>query len=85
LRDTILGVAAAGDQRHYLVAKLVLAGSLAKRDHFAGDLKAGQIAGSRRRRINAGTLSHVRPVDAGSHHLDQDFIRPRHRHGPRLG
>ena len=50
-----------------------------------GGLKAGQIAGSRRRRINAGTLSHVRPVDAGSHHLDQDFTRPRHRHGPRLG
>ena len=65
LRDAILRVAAAGHQRHHLVADLVLAGAGAERDDFAGDFKAGQIAGAGRRRIAAGALRHIGPVDAG--------------------
>ena len=76
LRDAILRVAAARDQRHHLVAELVPAGAGADRDDFACNFKAGQIAGAGRRRVRAGSLRDVGPVDAGSRDLDQDFARP---------
>ena len=78
LRDAILRVAAAGDQRHHLVAELVLGRACAERDHFAGDFEAGQVAGAGRRRIGAGALRDVGTVDAGGHHLDQDFAGAGH-------
>src|SRR5450432_4937217 len=56
LRDAILRVAATGDQRHHLVAELVLPDVAAERDHFAGYFEAGQVARAGRRRIAAGTL-----------------------------
>ncbi|GCC46094.1 hypothetical protein chiPu_0029950, partial [Chiloscyllium punctatum] len=78
LRDAILRVAAAGDQRHHLVADLVL-GAFAERHHFARDLEAGQVAGAGRRRIGAGALRDVGTIDAGGRDLDQDLAGLRHR------
>jgi hypothetical protein len=80
-----LGVAAARHQRHHLVAELVLGRACAERDHFARDFKAGQVAGAGRRRIGAGALRDIRAVDAGGHHLDQDFARAGHGHGAGFG
>ena len=79
LRDAILRVAAAGHQRHHLVADLVPVRAASDRDHFARDFKAGQVAGAGRRRIGAGALRDVGPVDAGGGDLDQDFVRRRAR------
>jgi hypothetical protein len=84
LRDTILRIAAAGDQRHHLVAELVLLRAVAKRDHFARDFKAGQIACTWRRRIAAGALRHIGPVDAGRVDFHEDFARSRNWHGTLL-
>jgi len=75
LRDAILGVAAAATSGHHLVAELVFRGSCASANHFTGDFEAGQVAGAGRRRIGAGALRDVGAVDAGGHHLDQDFAR----------
>ena len=73
LCDAILRVAAAGHQRHDLVAKLVPDGASAEGYDFAGDFKARQIAGSGRRRVRTGALRDVGAVDAGGCHLDQNF------------
>ena len=85
LRDAILRVAAAGHQRHHLVAELVLVGAGADRDHFAGDFEAGQVAGAGRRRIAAGALRHVGAVDARGRDLDQDLVRAGRRHRAGFG
>jgi hypothetical protein len=85
LGDAILRVAAAGHQRHHLVAELVPGAAGPGRDDFAGDFKAGQIAGAGRRRIGAGSLRDVRTVDARRCDLDQDFARPGHWHRARFG
>ena len=76
LRDAVLRIAATGNQRHHLVAELVLAGACADRDDFACNFKAGQIAGAGRRRIRTGSLRDVGTIDACGYHLDQDFARP---------
>ena len=54
--------------------------SVAERDDFARDFKAGQIAGAGRRRIGAGSLRDIGTVDARGCDLDQDFARSRRRH-----
>ena len=84
VRGAILGVAAARNQRHHLVAGLEARGASAERNDFAGDLEAWNVAGAGRRRIVAGALRDVRPVDAGGRDLDQDLVLARRRHGPLL-
>jgi len=85
LRDAILRVAAAGHQRHHLVAELVLLRIGPKRDHFARHLEAGQVACAGRRRVMARALRDIGAVDACGHHLDQDFALARNRHRPGFG
>ncbi|MGY3404272.1 hypothetical protein ACVWZV_000385 [Bradyrhizobium sp. GM5.1] len=86
LRDAVLRITATGDQRHHLVTDLVPLGVAADGHHFAGDFEAGQVAGAGRRRIGAGALRDIGPVDAGGLHLDQDLVgaglrqRPLFRH-----
>jgi len=83
--EAVFRIAAAGDQRHHLVAELARGDLVAERDHLAGDLEAGQVAGAGRHRIEAEPLQHVRAVDACGRDLDQDLVRPRPRHRPLLG
>ena len=85
LRQAILRVAAARDQRHHLVAEPVLAGVGSDRNHFARDLEAGQIAGAGRRRIAARSLRDIGTVHPGCGHPDQDFVRARRRYSAGLG
>ena len=47
--------------------------AVAQRGDRAGGLEAGQVRGARRRRIGAGALGDVGPVDAGRGDLDQDL------------
>src|SRR3546814_11781698 len=64
-RHTVLGIAAAGDQRADLVSQLGLGYAVAQRYHLAGDLEAGDVGGTLGRRVAALPLQAVRPVHTG--------------------
>ena len=71
--DAVFGIAAAGEERGHRVADAKARRAGAERRHLAGDLQPGNVGRSAgRRRVTAEPLQHVRPVDAGGPHADQD-------------
>jgi hypothetical protein len=73
LGEAVLGVAAAVDEGADLVAGLPARDAAADLGHFAGDFQARQLGMTGRRRIGADALLHIRSVDAGGRHLDEDL------------
>jgi hypothetical protein len=71
VREAILRIAAADDQRHHHVAVLPARHVRAECDNFAGDFKTRNIRGAWRRRVKAHALHDVRPVDACGRDFDQ--------------
>ena len=59
-------------QRADLVSCLV---RLSTRNHLARDLQSGEIRSVRRNRVEAHALQHIRPIDPGRRHFDQDLAR----------
>ena len=89
-RRAVLGVGAARRERADRIAQLPPRDPCAQCRDSARGLEARQVRRARRRRIEAGTLGDVRPIDARRRDLDQDLAvlglrhRPRRRH-QRLG
>ena len=81
VRDAVVGVAAAGNERRHPRAFGISGGAGAARHDRAGDLEAEDVARARRRRVEPHALEDVRPIDAGRLDLDQDFAGP--GEGPR--
>ena len=81
-RTAVLGVAAAGDQRADVVADPPRRHVAADFDDGAGDLEAGDIRRSGRRRVLALALHQVRPVHASGRDLDQHLPGAGRRSGP---
>jgi len=84
-RTAILGIAAAGHQGADRVADLPARDAIPERDDLAGDLQAGNIGSTRRRRIAALALQDVRPIDPGRRDLDQHFAGRRMGRWPLAG
>jgi hypothetical protein len=81
--DAIFGIAAAGDERADLVALMPFGDALAEPRDRAGDFEAEDRRSARRRRVIAGALQDIRPVDPGGGDADQHLAGggTRHRAG----
>ena len=75
----VLGVPATGDQRTHPIADLPAIDARSGLDDGAGHLQSGDVRRARRRRVQALPLHHVRAIDAGCRHLDQDLTRTSRR------
>ena len=74
VHDRVLGLAAAGDDRHHAVARLEAADAAAARDDLAGELEARDVGGrARRRGVVAGDLQHVGAVETGGADADEQL------------
>jgi len=80
-RHAILRVAAASNQCADLFGHVRL-DPLPGFDDLAGDLEPKHVGGSRRRRIHAAALQHIRTIDARRDDLDQHLTGTRLRHRP---
>ena len=76
----LLGVAAAGEQRHHLVPHgKCLGHARAEAGNPAGDFQSGDLGGTRRRRVEPPALLHVCTVQARGHDVDQHLAGTGHR------
>ena len=76
VHDDLLGVAAAGEQRHGAVADPPAAHGGADLGHLAGAFEAENRRRAGRRRIEALALQQVGAVDRGGADADADVLRP---------
>ncbi len=69
----IFGIAAGTDQRTDFVAHFQIVDVRPERDDAAGDFESGHLRFARRRRIGAGALRAIRPVDSEGCDLDENL------------
>ena len=80
-RRAVFGIGAAIGQRANAIPDTVAGDARAHRHDFARAFQADNGRGTRRWRIAALTLRHIRAIDACRHDPDQHLIRRRYRQG----